>query len=282
MERPSTYAGGVFIAAAVGAALLPVGWQLAFAAIAIGLLGLPHGAGDLAVVPSERRPGFLLAYLGCIAVVGLLWRQVPVAGMVLLLVLSAVHFATDRPPRMDVVEAWATAGLLIGGPAVFHPRAVSILLATATGAASASDHLAALLRIVGCAGTGLIVGKAFVRSGAPRRDGIAWIATLILPPLIGFSVGFVMLHADHQTRQRCEDLGESLIIYLRRVAPLLGGAAVVLVGIAYWVARGRFDATLLFAGIAALATPHMLITPLWRNIRAPGRHERHGMEMPLV
>ncbi|WP_242097916.1 Brp/Blh family beta-carotene 15,15'-dioxygenase [Sphingomonas sp. CROZ-RG-20F-R02-07] len=270
---------GAFLAAGIAAAMLALGWQFAFAGLAIGLLGLPHGASDLAVVAPARRPGFLASYVGCIAAVMLVWRAEPATALALLLALSALHFAIDGDARHGAVRNVALGLFLVAGPALFHHDAIAALFDGATGDAHAATLLAGTLCVLAPVATAILVAHLISDRGDPPErwiEGMAIALTLALPPLVGFAIGFVLLHARGQTTERQHAIGcPTLRAYLVRVAPLMAGAFAVLALVAIETLRGGFGhATFLFAGIAALAVPHMLVTPLWRRAPSPAGRSR--------
>lgn len=255
--------------------MTPPNWQLLLSGGAIAFLGLPHGASDLAVVPMRQRPSFLLAYLGVVGLVIALWQIAPNAGLAILLILSAAHFALDVPDGTDAAAAWGWGLLLVGGPAIGHRSALIDLFTPLTGSAVAAQVMADALHLVGLAGLGLIVARwAQRRAPVTALPFAGALALLFLPPLIGFAAGFVFAHAWPQLEERQQELGcPHIATYLRQVAPILAGAGAVITGIAVaFATHPSAPAAILFAAIAALATPHMLVTPLWRKpAPCPGR-----------
>lgn len=276
---------GAFLLLAIGASIFGMDAQLIFAALAIGVLGLPHGASDLAIVVPDQRVPLLVAYIGTIVAVLILWIAVPAWGLSALLLCSAIHFALDDDEQNAL--GWARGVCIVAIPAVAHRISVADLFATLTQNISVAGDLATMLFVTGAIGAAIVVG-GIVRRRASRPGDRMTLATLamvaVLPPLVGFSVGFVMLHALRQTSERQRDLlCPTMGDYLRRVAPVLAGAAVVLIGMAAaFAGRTAGDVGLLFAGIAALAMPHMLVTPLWRRgLAIAPRRMRGGIAVPL-
>lgn len=252
------------------AAVLPGPVQFAYAAAAIVLLGLPHGASDLALVPAHRRMTFVAAYLACFLLALAWWRVAPFGALIALLLMSATHFAVEDAPATRPVERVCRGVLMVAGPALLHRAELGGLLASATAASEAARLLAramALLAAVAMVLLPFVLGARWrdgERAGAATL-GAGVLALVAMPPLVGFAIGFVLLHARAQLRERmaaleCPDLGG----YLRRTAPVLAGAVALVGMVAIWfAAAGLPGASTLFAGIAALATPHMLVTPLW-------------------
>ena len=244
------------------------GWQLGFAVAVIAGLGLAHGAGDMAVVERRRMPAFLAAYLlvagACLA----WWVASPAVALPLFFLASAVHFGLEDAPADRPGERITRGALMVAGPAVLHRTTLDAILQEATGDAAFAAPLADGLAVVGGAALAAALAIAVRRRDAVLVAGAA--ALTIPPPLIGFPLGFVLLHAHPQTLARMRRLScPDLSAYLRLTAPVLAGA--VLVGCAAAVLMRGAGLPSLFAGLAALAMPHMLVTPWFER-----RPERAG------
>lgn len=250
-------------------AALPV--QLAFAVVGIGVVGMIHGAGDLAVVETERRLAFLAAY-GITSLLTLLWwTSDPAVALPAFLVASAVHFGLEDAPNGPYAERIARGVGLIAAPATLHASGYAELLRAAGGqTATIADHIPLLAVAGGLASVGLL---ALAWRRRDLRLGGSIFALLVMPPLVGFTLGFLVLHALPQTVARRDRLGfPDTSSYLRAVAPIFGGA-VLLAGVAAALLL-HFDPSGvrgLFAGIAALAIPHLLITPQFEARTAAAR-----------
>jgi len=248
------HAAFLAIAAALAGA---AGAGLPFAAIAILLLGMPHGAGDLYAVPAGGRAGFVATYLAAAGGVMLLWRVAPDAVLPGFLILSGLHFAADAAPG----ERWAAALVPVAGPALFHGHAVAELFAGIGADAGVAAMLAGAMRLMALAGV------AAAAAAGTRWGAAAWIGTgaaLLLPPLPGFAAAFAILHAWPATARCAAAAGLDVPAYLRRVGPaVLGAAGVGLVALLWFRDRPMPGAGALFAFVSALAVPHMLVTPLW-------------------
>ena len=249
-------------------AALPV--QLAFAILGIGVVGMVHGAGDLAVVPKERWPLFLAAYALVSLVTLLWWINDPAIALPAFLLASAFHFGIEDARDGAPAERFARGSALILAPAALHTGSYAGLLRLAGGSASTLAALTPLLAIIGG-----LAGTALLLLAWHRRDmrlAVSIGALLLLPPLIGFTIGFLVLHALPQTAERRDFLGcSSTLDYLKTVMPIFV-AAVLLAGLVAGLLL-RFDPSGvrgLFAGIAALAVPHLLVTP-WFEARSPLR-----------
>jgi Brp/Blh family beta-carotene 15,15'-monooxygenase len=259
----------LLVVGAVAAAPAPLPVQLAFAIMGIGVVGMVHGAGDLAVVESARRPLFLAAY-GVVSLVTLLWWTTdPAIALPAFLVASAVHFGMEDAPNGARSERIARGGALIAGPATLHAHSYAALLRTAGGPSSLVATYTPILEVTGGAAVILLLLLAWQRRDVPLAGGVT--ALLLLPPLIGFTLGFLILHALPQTIERRDRLGYAdTTSYLRAVAPVFGGAILLSSVVAGLLLN--FDPSGvrgLFAGIAALAVPHLLVTPWFESRTTP-------------
>ncbi|MCT8003812.1 Brp/Blh family beta-carotene 15,15'-dioxygenase [Sphingomonas sanguinis] len=261
--------------ALVTPAPLPV--HLAFAILGIGVVGMVHGAGDLAVVAKPRRPAFLAAY-GLISLATLFWWiREPAVALPAFLVASAIHFGVEDAPCGPLAERIARGVTLVLGPAALHHIGYAELLRLAGGSSSSLTELTPLAAI-----TGGLSGATLLLLACHRRDALLAMgvgALLLFPPLVGFTIGFLVLHALPQTRDRRDRLGcSSTTAYIKTVAPIFV-AAIILAGLVAGLLL-HFDPSGvrgLFAGIAALAVPHLLVTP-WFEERMDSPELRHRIK----
>lgn len=257
------------VAGAIAAAFAPAAVQLSFAILGIGVIGMVHGAGDLAVVDSRQRPLFLLIY-GGVALVTLLWWTIdPAIALPAFLLASAFHFGVEDAPDGTVAKRVARGVALVTGPAALHVGSYRDLLAIAGGPSTSLPVLAPVLAVAGGLACGVMVALSIRRRDA--RLGIGMAALLCLPPLVGFTLGFLVLHALPQTIERRDRLGcATTASYLASVAPVLGGALLatgLIVALLLHVEPSGIRG--LFAAIASLAIPHLLVTP-WFEARQAG------------
>lgn len=261
MTRPAPAIGwGLLAATALAAAAGPLAVQLGFATLAIGVIGMAHGASDLHVVEPARRAAFLIAYTAVSLVCLVWWALYPAIALPLFLAASAIHFAAEEPRTHPAWHRWTLGIGLIATPALLHPVGYASLLTLAGGGAPPATMLT-LVRMVGAAS-----GTMLLFDAVDRRDralAASVMALVFLPPLIGFSVGFLVLHALPQTegrrrRMRCT----SHRAYIRTVGPILLAALSLATTIALFFLRTEASGIRgLFAALAALAMPHLLVTP---------------------
>ena len=267
----------VLLAAAFAAAAGPLSVQLGFAIVAVGGVGLAHGASDLAIVSPERRPAFLALYALVTLVCLGWWIVAPAVALPAFLLASAWHFGVEDTPADRPVERLARGISLVATPATLHAPALALLLTRAGVPGSVAPLFVGLLAVGGGVAAAGLVALAVGRQD--RRLLIGTIALLALPPLVGFSLGFLILHALPQTVARRIRLGcATTLAYLRATWPILLAAAILVGGIGTVVLRADPSGVRsLFAGIAALAMPHLLVTPWFeRPFPPPRRPARVG------
>ncbi len=283
--------------ASLAAGDVPIGVLAAL----VGVLGLPHGAADLAVgervLASRWGRGWLAAfaagYIGLAALVVLFWLWLPLAALTLFLAGSILHFgAEDTAPGRGraangKLEILLRGAIPVAGPAVFHPERTGALLGTLVPSAQADLVAQAVHSIAGLApalaGLGA-VGLLAVLRWPPRRP--AWgaaatgaqVLTLVaasglLSPLVFFTAYFCGWHAPRHTwalarRMEPRDPVRGLGILLRAaLVPTLATLLLGAVAFGFLATPGRLEEAglrVLFVGLAALTAPHMLLGACYR------------------
>ncbi|WP_287977993.1 Brp/Blh family beta-carotene 15,15'-dioxygenase [Sphingomonas sp.] len=267
----------VLTAAACLAAVGPLAAQLGFAVLAVGVIGMAHGASDLAIVARARRPAFLTAYAAVSLLCLAWWITRPALALPLFLGASAVHFAMEDAPHGSWRERTLRGMSLIATPATLHPAQLHMLLHVAAGGDAVSPAIIAVMATIGG-----IAAAVLIATGVARRDlrlvG-GTMALLLFPPLIGFALGFLILHALPQTSVRRARIGcATMSGYLRATAPIMAAAIAVFALVTTIVLR-LDDSGIrgLFAAIAALAMPHLLVTPWFsQKAHALTKHTMRG------
>lgn len=262
--------GGLMVAG-IAATLIGGSAPVAFALAAVLAFGMLHGISDLALIAPGRRGSFLLAYLLLAGATLALWRVLPTVALLLFLLASMLHFGIEDAPTSRPGERLCRGLLMVAAPALLHQHAISIMFDALVGTSHAARLLTVMLAVM--AGAGLLLlpiawsEKRREHDGGTVRCAVALGALLLLSPLVGFSIAFVTLHAWPELRERMAERGQATIpAYLVAHWPVALGAGLV-VGAAGWLFADRvaLPLAMLFAGIAALAIPHMVVTPLWRR-----------------
>ena len=270
MQRASAIGWSLLAGAAGMAALSSPMVQLTFAVVAIGIVGMLHGASDLAIVERRLRVPFLGAY-GLIGAACLgWWIAEPAMALPAFLIASAVHFGLEDATADKPIERIARGISLVATPAALHGREVTQILRLAGTSTPLLPDMARSMIVAG----GLAAVWLLVRAGQRRdtRLGIGTVALLFLPPLVGFSVGFLILHALPQTIERRRQLGcTTMGEYLCATARVLGAAIGVVTVVGLLLLRlDPSGIRSLFAGIAALAVPHLIVTPAFASPKRRG------------
>ena len=235
-----------------------------YAALALFLLGVPHGAVERHVTRNglERRlpsPGYTALYLGAALLFLCGWLAAPVPMLALFLLMSAVHFGASEP-RLTLAGLWVVLGSL----ALWTAPTLDIF-----GALTATD-LSALAPIARIAG--LLAGLALAAQAVIRRD-YAYGALLLgifslLGPVSAVALYYFGIHSLREWREVHALRGgvrPMLALYAPFSLPVfIGGAAVVLA-----VQQGALDLTLASGLGMAVAIPHM--APVERWLPAPRR-----------
>jgi len=255
--------------AALAASFSPLRVQLMFAIVAIGVIGMAHGASDLAIVKRGRKLPFLAAYGVIILLCLFWWHWSPALALPGFLLASALHFALEDAPKGGMSERLARGVSMIATPAFFHLREYNIILHQAGLTPSLLSSVTFFMANAGALCTLSLIITGLIRHDVRLITGT--LALLILPPFVGFSMGFLILHALPQTRLRRIQLGYAHYTgYLYATWPVLL-AAILLAAVTTCIMYPSSDADIksLFAALASLAIPHMLITPYFE----PGNSE---------
>lgn len=234
-----------------------VGTQAATAAgLALFLLGISHGAGDEnggAIRPWSALQ--IAAYLFVGLALTAFTIAAPLTGIVAFLMLSAWHFATSDAGAGRIVH-FATAGLAIGGSALFRPQETAAVLGSLTG----SPLPDAVMLVLACGGAiGAGCAMVAIATGVPGRlcAGACLLAAVIFSPVLAVGFIFFVGHAWPIQLRQIESYGPTATLRAvrwRTLAAFSGNLALIGAVLAEWL-------TLPIAAAVAIgmATPHMLI-----------------------
>ncbi len=223
-------------AAAVAGGVLGPEWSVRAAAtpwlVALSVVGLAHGATDLAVsqrlCPSGALRRVWAAYAAAMAVVVMAYEIAPVAVIVLFVLLSAWHFghaateaertAVDGAPWRFACSAVARGGIMLGVPLAGWPEAAGhvaadLLAITGQAGLAATEPFPSTavrglgILLVAMAAIGLAIERSIVgrlsASGRPGDGATAELAVmaalgLTTDPLFSVGLSFLVWHAWRQ------------------------------------------------------------------------------------
>jgi len=261
------------------------------AAIGVMLVGgLPHGACDLALAGAALTMGWrdmarvCVLYVAVAGVMTALWWLAPVVALVLFLALATLHFGEDwtmLPPGLLRIMAGLA---VIATAALGQPGPVTALFAAMTGSplaqpialwAAAAAPVTWLVTLVGL----MLAWQAGHRVWVAAQV-LSYGCLLALPPLIGFGVFFVGLHAPLHWRHVFHRLPQ------RRLSPAVWqGAALTALVLAVWIGvlwgcgltARVWHAPVLIGGTAfcllsIVAAPHLALSlAIERHVQRPRR-----------
>ena len=227
----------------------------ALSSAALLIVGMPHGSFDLALLQNgssaqgifRSRVALISLYLACAAAMYLLWRVVPVAALTAFILMSVIHFAED----------WDECGssfTTLSGQASAAVLADCLLLVAPT---------MLLLAMVGVAMLWRIGRRKLALSAA-----CAFMAMLVLPPVLGFALFFCLVHSPIQFRAHAAALGlRGISQWGGIVIPLtLGGLGIAVAIFALGSGQSLTDSIFVssFMALSVLTAPHMAVPVILR------------------
>ena len=282
------------VAAAAGMAALAAPWlwsrpepEIAVAATALVLLGVPHGAVDHRVarpllIPRLGRAWFAVfaaLYLGLAALILGLWLLAPALSLMAFLAVSTLHFGTEDAEGRGVVATLARGGAPIALAILWHPERTERFFATLGGTPSsfAALQLAAWAWVPVAAAFAWRLLRRRGARGEWIEIGALALAFAALPPLMAFAFYFLVVHsprhmAELAARHARWDAARGWRWAATRAVPL--SLATLALGIMVFRAldgsiEERFLRTV-FWGLAALTVPHMILHVLDRRAGSAG------------
>lgn len=257
--------------------------QIVILCIGVATLGLGHGALDHRVGEILLRPKFdgnwlvvfTTLYLMLAAIGFALWVVTPSLALIVFLAYSAFHFGSDRFQPNGAVQVIARGAMPLLLPIACQPAEVSMLFSTITATSVRVEQYAVV--------AGILVTIAVlvtILSAVRRRESAEVVTTVLLvvlnltmPPLIGFTMYFVLLHSVRHIIELAGWLEPtSLATGFRRIAreslPITG--LLILAGVLgiSFAPVGAINPTIIqtvFIGLSCLTVPHMVVTYLAEN-----------------
>jgi Brp/Blh family beta-carotene 15,15'-monooxygenase len=269
--------------------------QLPVLAVAVFLLGTPHGALDhrLARGLIEPRlgsawlPAFVVAYLAAAGAMVAAWLIVPAVALALFLALAVLHFGEHDSPSGRTVPLLVRGALPILVPAAAHRAELQQIFGWLGGEGGA----ALVAWLAGPALLAWLCGAVVTLAVEARwqsRVELVGLAALfvVAPPLIGFSLYFALVHSPRALSSSLQP-GERVGDLLRSGLPFSVGA-VALAAVGYLALRDTlaFEPALVrtvFWWLAALTVPHMGLALLAsRNSPTRGGSSWQGFRPPAA
>ncbi|MBC8048882.1 MAG: Brp/Blh family beta-carotene 15,15'-dioxygenase [Chitinophagales bacterium] len=238
------------------------------------LLGMPHGAMDVALATSYRdqntlrcRAVFIGRYLGLAGMVMLMWRLYPGISLCLFLVISAAHFADDWKADFSLPQRLILGIALLSFPAILYEQNLSDLFAWLVPAADAvwiAHTQGWVALVIAPVAAGIIAVNIHKNHLAGAEAALVLALSIAATPLTFFLLYFCCLHSVRHLM----DASRTLRLTSLKSAAVTGfpyalAAFLGVVGFALFGLNGSVDSNLfmsLFVGLAALTVPHMLLS----------------------
>ena len=249
------------------------------ALLGIVFIGLPHGAVDGALAAhlgwmdsKKKAASFLTGYVAMAALVVGLWFIAPVLSFIIFLAISMFHFGkgdVNSPNKQfTAIESLARGGIVIAGISQFHKVDADYIFQVLIGSNTDLVWLfldAALAITIACCGITIAAKK-----GQERGKFFGEIAGLtlifaILPPLVGFSIYFCLIHSVRHFTSMKAMLSDTISkLQITKTTVLFSAIcwAVGLIILAQQSTNIGIEPALLqviFIGLAALTVPHMML-----------------------
>lgn len=241
----------------------------------IAVLGLPHGAAD-ALLIKKRWPnifgaaGIMTCYAAIAIAFAFFFFHFPALGLVVFILISIWHFGVEDSKTLPSWSIPAAGGIFILGPFLLWSAEINLYLSQLGLTDSQSVFLlrTAPWLFALCVVTLLLAVLRQLRvSKAPLIGFLLSIPVAIaLPPLLGFSLYFSLLHAPRHSAFLTQHMPgwwrQPVVIF----ALLL-----TWVSVAVWLFYGGLStvseriAVAVIIGLAALTVPHMLLNAMIIN-----------------
>lgn len=252
-------------------------------ALLILLLGVPHGAFDIAVI-QHRWSGpqrvnlleLLVMYVGLVVVVIAAWSVLPGGCLAAFLIASAYHFSGDWPSFHKPASRLLIGAALLSATAQFHQdqdRDIFELLTSTEAAAMIAATLHAASAPLMVAAGILAVNASRQSPGEAIEYALVLSLALFLPPITFFVIYFCLVHSvRHAIDVRLELRQTPTIVLLSKAAPYAGVAVASTLGGGLVVSSAGIGLDMLstvFIVLAALTVPHMLLVDKQGDARTP-------------
>ncbi|MEM6498254.1 MAG: Brp/Blh family beta-carotene 15,15'-dioxygenase [Pseudomonadota bacterium] len=249
-------------------------------ALVILVLGVPHGAFDVALWQSDQRAAnsqdlaiMLVKYISLAALFFGLWLIVPELALPVFLGISIYHFSGDWSKDLDLAPRLIATSAMIAAPAgLFREEVVEIFswLAPEDTARLLGMIMAALSVPLLQASVVVIALLAIHRTWVAAELAVVLSLAWLMPPLLFFLVYFCGLHSVRhmlETHQqlRCRTVGE-FVFAAWPYAPLaIFGTLLGAVTLSS-LPLGPAMLGTVFMALGSLTVPHIIV------VEASGRH----------
>lgn len=256
------------------------GYLNLIAILGIFLIGMPHGSFDGAIAMHlgiANKPSkfvtFLVSYVLLSAVVVATWILLPALTLILFLLISAFHFGSRdsiiEEKGIKLIESITLGGIVIVAISQFHRTEVDAIYSYLI-----NGNTAVVWAIIDVLTLGVILGFMeclTINSGGERwrkkaiEVGVLLAIFAVVPPLVGFSIYFCLVHSSRHFKEIYSTLSESVGKKNIQLQALGLTALTWIFGLTafYFLADvtdpGPAILRVTFIGLAALTVPHMIL-----------------------
>jgi len=243
------------------------------AGAAMLLLGVPHGAFDVALAHCRWDIGtprsltaFLALYIGLAAGFAAIWFLLPQLALPAFIVMSGLHFAGDWRADVPLLPRSVVGLALITAPALLHREPVVEIFAWLVPAdvavATAGVMAAATVPLLQAAAL-IVLVTAWARPAAALEMAATLLLAVFAAPLVFFVTYWCGLHSLRHVFSVQEELKPRSLPALMRLS--LPYAPITIIGVVtaalLWphLELGQAVLAVIFVSLAALTVPHMML-----------------------
>lgn len=237
------------------------------------LLGVPHGAFDVAVWQHRNMTAgrqsviqMLALYTGLAGAAFGLWIVAPEITLPAFLMMSIYHFSHDWKPLLSKVHRWVIAVAMIASPAVFFSRDVIEIF----NWLAPSDYSALVACVMQVVALPALLASAFIVSPLAQRDPLAAFEVVVVlalalltPPMVFFIIYFCGLHSPRHIIGVHRELqpvnASSFLLAAWPYAPIAIAGTVMGAVLLSSLPVGSALLGTVFMALGALTVPHMLL-----------------------
>jgi len=243
------------------------------AGAAMLLLGVPHGAFDVALAHRRWEIGtprtltaFLALYFGLAAAFAAIWFLLPQLALPVFIVMSGIHFAGDWRQDVSALPRTVVGLALITAPALLHREPVVEIFAwlvPAEVALTTAEVMAAAAIPLLQAAALIVLVTAWSRPAAALEMAAVLLLAVFAAPLVFFVLYWCGLHSLRHVLAVQTELRPGSLQALSRLSLPYAPITIigVVVGALLWplLDLGQAMLAVLFVSLAALTVPHMLL-----------------------
>lgn len=273
--------GMTYILSLVLSVSIPLNVLILSFAIMVLILGVPHGALDYYIAKQAFETKhifwlilFFISYIVVASMSTYLWYLFPTVCLVLFLLISIFHFASDWRNSLQFSTSIALAALVICGPAVFYANSILHIFEGLMIGTESAKNIAQIMLIIAVSASVVLLVNVLQGYFTTVRFWIRYellglaLSSLLMPPLVHFVLYFCLLHA----LKHMYDFADCQQVSLKKVfvisAPVVSLTAILSLMIPYFFPNTNFESSIyriIFISLFGLTMAHMLVISYWHK-----------------